>query len=440
MGRKTRYAELETRTARDRLKAGKAVHWRAIDTGKLSLGYRRRRKALPGQWLRRDYVGTDARGVGHYQQFVIGVADDFEDADGDRILTFGQAQDRCREKTRPAGPLTVRQAMADYVAFLKSRDKDTSTAEGRISAFVLPTLGERLVDELTAQEIRDWHKGIADSAPLIRSKKGQPHQLKKVDLNDPEVQRRRKSSANRILTILKAGLNHAFDEERVTSNEAWGRRLKPFEGVDGVRTRYLSLDEAKRLVNACEPDFRLLVRAALETGARYAELTRLIVSDFNPDSSTIYVRRAKSKKTRDIILSEDGATFFREVTLGKNGNELIFKNESRVKRSIANGDKRDPGDWRASEQNRPMQEALERAKIEPAISFHGLRHSWASHAVMNGVPLIVVAKNLGHRDTLMVERHYGHLAPSHVVDAIRAGAPRYGFDEKPTNVRKLRVK
>ena len=37
---------------------------------------------------------------------------------------------------------------------------------------------------------------------------------------------------------------------------------------------------------------------------------------------------------------------------------------------------------------------------------------WASHAVMNGVPLIVVAKNLGHSDTRMVERHYGHLAPS----------------------------
>jgi len=46
---------------------------------------------------------------------------------------------------------------------------------------------------------------------------------------------------------------------------------------------------------------------------------------------------------------------------------------------------------------------------------------------MNGAPLMVVAKNLGHADTRMVEKHYGHLAPSFVADAIRAAAPSFGF-------------
>jgi integrase len=46
---------------------------------------------------------------------------------------------------------------------------------------------------------------------------------------------------------------------------------------------------------------------------------------------------------------------------------------------------------------------------------------------MNGTPLLVVAKNLGHASTKMVEQHYGHLAPSFVADAIRAGAPKFGF-------------
>jgi hypothetical protein len=44
---------------------------------------------------------------------------------------------------------------------------------------------------------------------------------------------------------------------------------------------------------------------------------------------------------------------------------------------------------------------------------------------VNGVPLLVIAKNLGHSDTRMVEKHYGHLAPSYIADAIRAGAPRF---------------
>ena len=51
----------------------------------------------------------------------------------------------------------------------------------------------------------------------------------------------------------------------------------------------------------------------------------------------------------------------------------------------------------------------------------------AADAAACGMPLMVVAKNLGHRDTRMVEMHYGHMAPNYVADAIRAGAPRFGF-------------
>jgi hypothetical protein len=50
---------------------------------------------------------------------------------------------------------------------------------------------------------------------------------------------------------------------------------------------------------------------------------------------------------------------------------------------------------------------------------------------MNGVPLVVLAKNLGHVDTRMVEKHYGHLAPSYIADTIRAGASKFGFKPNP---------
>jgi hypothetical protein len=43
--------------------------------------------------------------------------------------------------------------------------------------------------------------------------------------------------------------------------------------------------------------------------------------------------------------------------------------------------------------------------------------------VMDGVPLMVAARNLGHADTRMVEKHYGHLATSYVREAIRAVKP-----------------
>jgi hypothetical protein len=52
------------------------------------------------------------------------------------------------------------------------------------------------------------------------------------------------------------------------------------------------------------------------------------------------------------------------------------------------------------------------------------------------VPLLVFAKNLGHADTRMVEKHYGHLSPSHIRDAVRVGGPRFGA-AKPYSVKPL---
>jgi integrase len=88
--------------------------------------------------------------------------------------------------------------------------------------------------------------------------------------------------------------------------------------------------------------------------------------------------------------------------------------------------------WLPQHQVTRMAAASTRARIEPVIGFHGLRHTYASHSIMNGVPLMVVARNLGHSDTRMIEKHYGHLAPSYVADAIRAGAPRFGFTPDAT--------
>jgi len=176
------------------------------------------------------------------------------------------------------------------------------------------------------------------------------------------------------------------------------------------------VQEARRLINASAGQFRRLVEAALATGCRYSELARLTVSDFNPDAGTLHIRKSKSGKPRHVVLVDEGMALFRHLAAGRAGNELFF----RAPRG---------GPWLASCQERPMRLACERARIIPPVGFHALRHTWASHAVMNGVPLLVVAKNLGHADTRMVEKHYGHLAPSYIADAIRAGAPRFGMVE-----------
>jgi integrase len=216
--------------------------------------------------------------------------------------------------------------------------------------------------------------------------------------------------------VLRAALNKAFENDKVGSDKAW-RKVKPFKSVDAVRVRYLTVAEATRFLNACDPAFRSIARGALETGGRFGQLAARTVDDFNPDAGTLRLSSRKgsgAEKIHHAVLTDQGARFFREACAGKTGADPIFT-------------KADGSTWAKSHQARPMREACARAKIKPAVGFHQLRHTWASHAVMNGVPLLVVAKNLGHSDTRMVERHYGHLAPSFVSDAIRKGAPRFGF-------------
>jgi integrase len=101
--------------------------------------------------------------------------------------------------------------------------------------------------------------------------------------------------------MLKAALNHAFDEGHVSNRDAWGRKLKPFRDVEVARTRFLTINEAQRLLNACDSHFRPLMRAALETGCRYGELVRLEVQDFNPDAGTLAIRKSKTGRPRHVV-------------------------------------------------------------------------------------------------------------------------------------------
>jgi integrase len=416
MARTIRDAKLDSRSARSRLLQRREPYWRSISSG-LAVGIRK--GANGGTWIARHYSAEHGR-----RYCALGTADDIADADGLHVLDFDQAQERARawfkslagqDHGGPIGRLTVAVAMDQYLEYLEKDGRSQEAikdARYRDLAFIREPLGKLQVDALTADQLRQWRDKLAKAPPRLRTKSGNPQKHKAVRDDEGSV-RARRASANRTFSTLRAALNHAFKEKRVTHADEW-RRVTPFKNVDAARVRYLSIAEAKRLLEGCDPEFRPLVEAALLTGARYSELARLTVVDFDARAGTVAVRKSKSGKPRHVVLSAEGIAYFKRATAGRAGNEPIFV-------------KKGGNAWLKSHQNRPMAAACERAKIKPAISFHGLRHTWASHAVMNGAPLFVVAKNLGHSDTRMVEKHYGHLAPSYVADAIRAAAPRFGI-------------
>jgi integrase len=381
MARRVRDSKLDSRSARAKLAQSGAPHWRGLGKG-VAIGYRKGKRA--GVWVTRRRIG------GAYVVTTIAMADDVADADGRGILDFWQAQERAWiDAGRPAGPYTVADAVRDYLA--ERLEGKASYSDARINAarHILPKLGPMRVDALAASDIRRWHAGIETRSRSDRT---------------------RKVTANRQLGILKAALNFAFREGRVSSDTEW-RRVKPHERVGAARTAWLTIEQCQRLLAACEPEFRLLVRAALETGCRYQELARLRGSDFHEGPGTIHIAQSKSGVGRHVVLTQEGCTFFAGLVAKGPEDPLPKLMLGRV--------------WRTGDQTQPMRRACQAAGISPPVSFHILRHTWASLAVMAGIPLAVVARNLGHTSTRMTERHYGHLAQSYVSDTIRARAPRF---------------
>jgi integrase len=426
MPRQVRDSNLETRTARSRLKARHKPYFRLIEPG-VHLGYRKLSSG-PGTWIARRYIGQGAYTVENLRtpDGALVLADDYDDADGKRVLNFAQAQ-RAARGPRAAcstGGYTVADAMDDYFRFLAGDGRSKHSiydAQRRDEIHIRPALGKLKVSALSAERLRRWRDELAKAAARLRTRKGATQKYREPVETD-DARRARRASANRTWTVLRAALNHAYHEGEAESDAAW-RKVKPYKGVEAARIRYLTIAEATRLINSCDLEFRPMVEAALQTGCRYGELCRLTVADFNSDSGTLANRHSKSGKPRHVVLTNEGIALFARLTAGRAGHELILRKPSGEPFGM-------------SHQARPMAEAVARARITPHIGFHGLRHTWASLAVMAGMPLMVVARNLGHADTRMVEKHYGHLAPSYVADAVRAAAPRFGT--MPGNVRSIR--
>ncbi len=204
---------------------------------------------------------------------------------------------------------------------------------------------------------------------------------------------------------IKTALNRAELDGDITTDAAW-RRVAPFRNVDAPKIRYLSQQEVVRLVKACDPDLKPLVQAAVLSGCRYGELTRLKVSDFSAGSGSLYIAESKSGKARTVYLTDEGVSFFEQHVGDKQGEDLVFTHD-------------DGSEWKKSQQGRPMREACERAQIVPAISFHILRHCYGSRLAMQGVSMKAIAQQLGHADTRITEKHYAHLSADHVAEAVR---------------------
>jgi integrase len=422
MPRKARNERLETRTARLKLAVRREPYWFTFQEGR-ALGYRRLGSGKGGTWIARRYDPAEGR---TYQ--ALGDADDYLDADGADILTFAQAQAKAavwftkaaRSAGKTTAPVTVAAALDAYLNDYQARGgKALAQTEQAIDAHIRPALGSKHIASLTPVALRSWLHGLAAAPARLRAGKTPSKEREAIGA---DAKRARRATANRVLTILKAALNHAFREGYAASDDAW-RKVKPFAKAEAARIRYLSDDESRRLLNACPADMRALVTAALLTGCRYGELVALTAADVDRGAGVLMIRVSKSGRPRSVVLTSEAAGFFAGLAAGKAGTELLLV-------------RADGEPWGKSHQFRPLREACAVAKIAPAVSFHILRHTYASRLAMKAVSMAVIAAQLGNEERICA-KHYAHLSDGYIADTVRAAFGPLGIVPE-TNVTPLR--
>jgi hypothetical protein len=277
MARRPRAAHLETRTARLKLKVRKKPYDFTSIAPRIRLGYRRCKSA--GRW-----VVKVADGHGGNWTKVVGIADDHEDADGEHIFSWWQAQDQARALARGkdfAGgrPGTVAEALADYEADLIARGGSPTNAR-RVRTLLPPTILAKPVALLTAREL----KHVRDR---LVTKGAKP------------------ASVNRDLKGLKAALNlAAAHDPRITNSAAWRTGLAALPDAHHARNVILDDDnEVRPLIAAAYAEdsaLGLLVETAAVTGARVSQLARLEVADLQADRPDPRLMMPSSRKGKGI--------------------------------------------------------------------------------------------------------------------------------------------
>lgn len=167
---------------------------------------------------------------------------------------------------------------------------------------------------------------------------------------------------------------------------------------------FLSFEEAERLVNAADPEWRAAILVGLRCGLRLGEIVGLRWEDVDLVTGRLVVSRAVSRGR--VGSPKNGRA--REVPLGIEVLRTL-KAHRRLKGELVF-----PGPngrlLHRNETKHPLWRACQRAGLR-RIGWHALRHTFASHLVMRGAPIRGVQELLGH-STIEMTMRYAHLSPN----------------------------
>lgn len=216
------------------------------------------------------------------------------------------------------------------------------------------------------------------------------------------------SGIDRIIALLKGVLNDALDLELISFNPL---TRFPKQTKKMNRDKFWSMDEVKNFLSSCQSSpYYPLFAIALNTGMRRGELCGLKWDRVDFEKNTIEVSRirdryglretTKTKKPRCIYMNQETRRIVTHLRK-QNYSEFVFVDRRGLPIDVQHV-------------YRAFNEAQERAGMKHRLRFHDLRHTYASHYVMeSGGNIFALKEMLGHSDISMTMR-YSHIAKEHL--------------------------
>jgi integrase len=284
---------------------------------------------------------------------------------------------------------TVREFAAQFLDYQKSRTKPLTHIQQKatIDTLLVPALGRLKLDQVARQHLDGLVTAWAENSK-------------------PKTINTRLGTVRRLLSL-------AVEWEiipRVPRME--------FMKIGKEAPRFLTDAESTALLDAAEPQWKAMILVALRTGLRVGELRGLQWADVDLERRVLHVRRTDpGRKTIDATKPKGNRDRIVPLTL-----------ESTVALAEMRPDKTKPTAWVWPALERHYGETRMRARSEKGcwsavvraakkarlsnVGWHTLRHTYASHLVMRGVPIRLVQQWLGHASVKETEK-YAHLYPDH---------------------------
>ena len=317
------------------------------------------------QYSKSTETDSKMRAKAVYEEWVVELKEKLKN--GEKIITDRQS---------PEKVITFREFAERYLEFSRGRLKSHKNLEYMVRNMV-GVFKDKPLDEFNLADIEGIQNDKLRRGLSIRT-------------------------ANHFPRVLKTMFRKAADWELV--DESVLKKLIKCKNIKGEnkRLRYLSDEEAARLIECCEPSYlRPIVITALNTGMRRNEILKLTWDRVDLRNRIILLDKTKNHERREIPVNGTLHAMLSDTVRNLKTDYLFYD-----PRTLKPLDRLD----------RSWHTALRKAKIVD-FHFHDLRHTFASRLVMAGVSLTAVKELLGHKSISMTLR-YSHLAPEHLKEAV----------------------